>query len=316
MPPPSEVAVFYDRLQTVAARLRGSILDHIMTTSIDQALQRGAARLRENQDEAPSDSDTLDAAVLLCAVLGCTRVHLIAHGDAVLDGDASRRFEDLIERRAAGEPVAYLLGQREFWSLALTVTPDTLIPRPDTETLVQAALDWLPEAGPAQRIVDLGTGSGAIALALAVERPRATIVATDRSERSLQVAQRNGAMHAPGRVTWHQGSWFDALPGFERFSMIVSNPPYVNDDDPHLDRGDVRFEPRSALTAGRDGLNDLRVIVAQASKYLDAGGALLVEHGADQGDAVAALFADAGFRQVEGVLDLAGKTRVTRGRWL
>ncbi len=285
-----------------------------MTTSIDQALTRGAARLYAG--ETPPGSGRLDAALLLCAVLRCTRTHLIAHSEALLDSADDERFSALIERRARGEPVAYLLGQREFWSLPLAVTPATLIPRPDTETLVQAALDWLPDNQTPARLLDLGTGSGAIALALAAERPRAEIVASDRSAEALDVARRNGDSLAPDRVTWLMGDWFAALAATERFAMIVSNPPYVNDDDPHLGRGDVRFEPRTALTAGTDGLDDLRQIVAQSPAYLQRDGALLVEHGADQGDAVARLFDQAGFSRIEGVRDLAGKTRVTRGRLL
>lgn len=263
--------------------------------------------------DASSRIDPADASLLLAHALGRTRGWLYAHGDEVPDPAALQRFQALVARRLGGEPVAYLTGKRGFWTFELEVTPDTLIPRPETERLVELALERLPVGVPA-RIADLGTGSGAIALALALERPRARVVATDASAAALAVAQRNATVLGAGNVVFHQGSWFEPLAG-ERFDLVASNPPYVAHGDPHLARGDLRFEPPAALASGADGLDDLRAIVRAAPAHLLPGGWLLLEHGFDQGGAVRALLHAAGFTDVATALDLEDRERTSLGRW-
>jgi release factor glutamine methyltransferase len=254
-----------------------------------------------------------DARVLLAHVLGVDRAWLIAHAtDAVRPADVDAFFA-LARRRRDGEPVAYLTGMREFRSLALAVDRSVLIPRPETETLVERALDALPRER-ATRVLDLGTGSGAIALAIARERPLADVCATDRSAAALAVARANAARLAVANVRWLESDWYAALPDGERFDLIASNPPYVAEGDPHLAEGDLPFEPRGALVAGRDGLDALRVIVAGAPRRLAAGGLLVVEHGYDQAEAVRELLAGAGLRAFESLRDLAGIPRVAAAR--
>ena len=262
---------------------------------------------------ARSRIDPAEALLLLAHVLGKSAAWLYAHGDArVGDGDA-RGFNDLVARRQAGEPVAYLTGRRGFWSLDLAVGPGILIPRPETERLVELALDRLPPGRPA-RLLDLGTGSGAIALALARERPAAQVTATDASAEALEVARRNAVEHDLANVRFAHGDWYVPVAG-ERFDLIASNPPYIAAGDAHLAQGDLRFEPASALASGGDGLDALRVIAAGAPAHLAPGGWLLVEHGYAQGAAVRALFARAGLEAVETVRDLEDRDRVTVGFW-
>lgn len=259
-----------------------------------------------------SASPKLDADVLIAHVLGCSRTWLIAHADDELSVDTVAAVQTLLARRAAGEPVAYLVGQREFWSLPLTVAPSTLIPRPDTERLVELALERIP-AAQACRVLDLGTGTGAIALALKQERPQAEVVAVEREPAALALAARNAESLGLALVL-HQGNWFAPLPG-QRFHVIVSNPPYIAADDIHLSQGDVRFEPRSALVAGADGLDDIRIVVREAPAHLFPGGWLLFEHGYDQGAAVRALLQMRGFAEVSTWTDLGGQERVSGGCW-
>jgi release factor glutamine methyltransferase len=262
---------------------------------------------------ATSDSARLDAELLLAHVLGRSRNALHVQASDVVDTSARDTFSALVRRRADGEPVAYLVGQRGFWTFDLDVTPDVLVPRPETERLVEWALSCIPGNGEGTRALDLGTGSGAIANARAVERGRATLVATDRSGAALSIARANAARLCPDRIAFLEGRWYDALgPDEAPFDLIVSNPPYVADGDPHLPA--LAFEPRVALTAGADGLADLRTIVAGAPARLQAGGRLLVEHGYDQGAAVRALFADAGLREIETRRDFGNQERVTGGR--
>ncbi|WP_281273252.1 peptide chain release factor N(5)-glutamine methyltransferase [Solilutibacter pythonis] len=253
-----------------------------------------------------------DAEHLLLHVLGKSRGWLFAHGEDDMAAPQAAAFTALAQRRAAGEPVAYLTGRRGFWTLELAVTPATLIPRPETECLVELALERIAAEADA-RIADLGTGSGAIGLALAVERPRARIVATDSSAGALEVAVENARTQRILNIEFRRGAWFAPLIG-ERFDLIVSNPPYIEAGDPHLGEGDLRFEPASALAAGVDGLDDLRVIVREAPAHLAAGGWLLVEHGWHQGEAVRALFAAAGFGDIDTMRDLEQRDRVTLGR--
>ena len=256
--------------------------------------------------------DPADAALLLAHVLQRSRGWLYAHGDAAAPVAACAQFEALVARRIAGEPVAYLTGSRGFWSLELQVSPDTLSPRPETERLVELALERLPP-GPPLRVADLGTGSGAIALALALERPRASVLATDTSPAALAIARRNAVALGAGNVEFRQGHWFEPLAG-ERFDLVASNPPYVAMGDPHLAQGDLRFEPASALSSGVDGLDDIRTIVRDAPAHLVAGGWLLLEHGLDQGAAVRQLLLQAGFAEATTARDLEDRERVTLGR--
>lgn len=259
------------------------------------------------------DEARLEAEVLLLHVLGRPRAWLYAHADDELPPPQREAFDRLVQRRCAGEPVAYLTGTREFWSLALRVTGATLIPRADTERLVELALERLPSATPL-RVADLGTGSGAIALALASERPQTKVVATDVSAAALAVARQNAESNKISNVEFAEGHWFAAI-AQQRFDLIVSNPPYIAAGDAHLQRGDLRFEPYSALAAGADGLDDIRAIAAAAGAYLHNGAWLLLEHGFDQGGAVRALLGAAGFANVATWQDLGGLDRVSGGRW-
>jgi len=256
--------------------------------------------------------DSGDAELLLAHVLGRSRSWLYAHGDAELEADAAARFQALLARRRAGEPVAYLTGHRGFWQFDLQVDPATLIPRPDTELLVELALKRMPADRPL-RVADLGTGSGAVALALAHERPRAAVIATDASTGALAVAEANARSLGLGNVQFRHGDWFAPLAG-ETFDLVASNPPYIADDDAHLDQGDLRFEPRSALASGADGLDAIRRIVADAPGHLLPGGWLLLEHGWEQGEAVRALLAAAGLDEVDTARDLEHRDRVSFGR--
>lgn len=256
-------------------------------------------------------SARLEAEVLLAHALDTPRARLHAWPEEPVPAKRAARFRELVARRAGGEPVAYLTGTREFWSLALEVTRETLIPRPETERLVEVALGLIAADRPVA-VADLGTGSGAVAAAIARERPRARIVATDISAEALAVAARNLRRLGIGNVRLRRGDWLEALAG-ERFTLIVCNPPYVASHDPHLASGDVRFEPTLALEAGDDGLTAIRRIVASAAAHLAPGAALVLEHGHDQGPAVRDLFLRHGYRDVRGHTDLGGNDRVVVG---
>ena len=260
-------------------------------------------------DEPPSAR--LDAELLLAHALNKARTRLRAWPEDTVSAEQAARYRDLIARRADGEPVAYLTGRREFWSLSLDVTPQTLIPRPETERLVEVALAMIAH-GEALTVADLGTGSGAVAAAIASERPQCHVIATDACPRALAVAQGNLLRLGIDNVTLRQGNWCEAL-GEQRCAIIVSNPPYVASGDPHLSLGDVRFEPRQALSAGQDGLDAIRTITETARAHLLPGAALLVEHGHDQGAAVQSLFRRHGYENVRGYEDLAGNDRVVGG---
>jgi release factor glutamine methyltransferase len=263
--------------------------------------------------QASERVEMADARPLLAHALGKPVSWLYAHGDEPIEASALRRFQSLLEARESGRPVAYLIGRRGFWTLDLAVTADTLIPRPETELLVELALQRLPVALPL-RVADLGTGSGAIALAIAKERPQCSVVATDASAAALRVARGNAGDHAIANVQFREGSWFAPLTG-ERFDLIASNPPYIAEGDAHLAQGDLRFEPAAALSSGSDGLDDIREIVADACEFLRPDGWLLLEHGFDQGAAIRQLFAAAGFVEVATERDLESRDRVTLGRW-
>lgn len=275
--------------------------------SVAAASAWGAARLAGERAEAER---------LLAALLGHGRAWLLAHGEHPLGAPQRQAYAGWIARRAAGEPYAYLVGEREFWSLTLQVTPDVLVPRPETELLIERALALLATASgapAAARVADLGTGSGAIALALARERPDWRVTATDRSPAALAVAEGNAQRLGLDRVRFLQGDWFAPLAG-ERFELIASNPPYVAEGDPALADPALRHEPRGALASGPDGLDDIRRLVAGAPAHLVDGGWLLLEHGAGQGEAVQALFASQGWTQVRCHVDLAGLPRASEAR--
>ncbi|TBV16182.1 peptide chain release factor N(5)-glutamine methyltransferase [Stutzerimonas kirkiae] len=268
--------------------------------------------LLDQADLPDSPSARLDAQWLLAAVLGKPVSYLRTWPEREVSAAQAERYAACLARRRRGEPVAYILGRQGFWSLELEVAPHTLIPRPDSELLVETALQALPR-GP-QRLLDLGSGSGALALALASERPAWQVLGVDRVEEAVALALRNRQRLGLENADFRLGHWFSALAG-QRFQLILSNPPYIRADDVHLQRGDVRFEPASALVSGADGLDDIRCIVQAAPEYLDAGGWLLLEHGYDQAEAVRALLRARGFVAVDSLRDLAGHERVSRGRW-
>ncbi len=258
-----------------------------------------------------SESPSADADCLLCAVLGCSRTWLRTWPEHPLTPEQWQQLVLLAERRRQGEPVAHLIGEREFWSLPLKVSADTLIPRPDTEVLVEQALVHLP-AG-AHAVLDLGTGTGAIALALKQEHPELRLVAVDRIAAACELAREN-SLRLGLEIEVREGSWFAPLLN-ERFDLILSNPPYIDGEDPHLAQGDVRFEPSSALVAAEAGFADLAHIIAQAPAYLLDSGWLLLEHGWLQGERVRERFLARGFTQVTTVRDYGGQERVTLGQW-
>lgn len=257
--------------------------------------------------------EVTDARILLRRVLHCNAAHLVAHPETRLEEAEWEEFRHFVSRRESGEPVAYLIGEREFFGYSLMVTPAVLIPRPETELLVELAVAHFGDR-PNTRVLDLGTGSGAIAIALAKELPGADLTAVDRSREALLVAMANAARQRVS-VSFVVSDWFSALAG-DRFQLIVANPPYVAASDPHLGEGDVRFEPQTALVSGPEGLDDIAGIAADAPHHLDTGGWLFVEHGYDQAFRVRGLLADAGFTAISSWRDLAGIERVSGGQWL
>jgi len=273
------------------------------------------ATLRETLARLQCDGlERIDAQMLLLLALQRSphdRAWLLAHDGDALDTDAALRLDALVQRRQRGEPMAYLRGDQEFFGLTLQVDARVLVPRPDTETLVVWALDVLDAMPAPARVLDLGTGSGAIALAIQARRPATAVTATDASEAALAVAQGN-AERLGLEVNFHAGHWFAAVPG-ERFDLVVSNPPYIAEGDPHLPA--LGHEPGTALTAGADGLDDIRAITTGAPQALRPGGWLLLEHGHDQASAVRALLRGAGFGQVTSRTDLAGIARCSGGQW-
>ena len=307
------------------------------TQSIKYILHTAAALL--STEEAK-----LESQLLLQHVLNVNRAWLIAHEDDAIEANIHAVFEALLKRRLGGEPMAYILGSREFYGLDLLVTPDTLIPRPDTETLVEAALAKTPLSESTQnlsfrrksessgveqddnkaldsdfrrnddlKVLDLGTGTGAIALAIAKNRPQASITAVDASEATLEVAKKNALYLSINNVEFVLSNWFENLSN-QRFDVIVSNPPYIEEYDAHLTQGDLRFEPMSALASGEDGLDDIRRIIGDCLIYLKPQGWLMLEHGYNQAEQVADLMADAGLTNIETIKDLGNNDRVTLGK--
>lgn len=273
--------------------------------SIHTMLQTAVSQLK-------SDEAKLEAQLLLQHLLHVNRAWLIAHQHDVVDDKVLADFEALLRRRIVGEPIAYILGRREFYGLDLFVTPDTLIPRPDTETLVETALARI-QNNANQTIVDLGTGTGAIALAIAKHRPQALVIAVDISKAALNIANKNADNLQITNVQFVLSHWFDEL-SQRRFDVIVSNPPYIEENDAHLSQGDLRFEPKSALTSGEDGLNDIRMIIENSLVHLQPQGWLMLEHGFNQAEKVADLMSNAGLVSIETFKDFGGNNRVTIGK--
>lgn len=311
-----------------------------MTKTVRQALVEAQTQITKQLNLDPSEA-RLEAQLLLQSTLKVNRAWLISHENDALQDSNDADFQVLLTRRSAGEPMAYILGYREFYGLDLLVTPDTLIPRPDTETLVEAALGKIPQSDTTQNlsfrqnsessggeqngqkaldsdfrrndelsVLDLGTGTGAIALAIAKNRPLANVMAVDASEAALKIAKKNAQNLAIPNVQFVLSNWFDELTG-EKFDVIVSNPPYIVQDDVHLTQGDLRFEPISALASGVDGLNDIRRIIDNCLIYLKPQGWLMLEHGYNQAVLVADLMAHAGLTNIATIKDLGGNNRVT-----
>lgn len=258
-----------------------------------------------------SDSARLDAEVLLAHCLQKNRTWLMTWPEKELSDTQLKQFQALLEQRIHGSPIAHITASREFWSLPLKVTPDTLIPRPETELMIEVILQQYPQTEGIQ-LADLGTGSGAIALALASEKPDWGIIATDRSPAALKIARENASQLQLNNIQFLEGSWFTPLADMH-FDIIASNPPYIPEQDPHLEQGDVRFEPRSALASGSDGLDDIRLLCQQAQHYLHPNGLLIIEHGYDQKDDLYDIFMNSGYKNIQQHHDLAGQPRLTSG---
>ncbi|MBY7811587.1 peptide chain release factor N(5)-glutamine methyltransferase [Vibrio fluvialis] len=280
-----------------------------MSLTIEAVLKAATLQLTQSGSDSPS----LDAAVLLCHALDKPRSYLLTWPDKVLDAPIQAMFDALLQRRITGEPVAYIIGEREFWSLPLKVSPSTLIPRPDTERLVEVALEKAQTLE--GDILDLGTGTGAIALALASELPHRRVVGIDLRDEAQQLATDNANRLHITNVTFLQGSWFEPLSRGTKFALIVSNPPYIEENDPHLVQGDVRFEPKTALVAADNGLADIKHISDAGRDYLQNGGWLAFEHGYDQGASVRTIMQALGYQQVVTEQDYAGNDRVTLGQY-
>lgn len=296
----------------------GLINSKIMTTgpTISESLQSAEQKLC-----SVSDNARLDAEILLSQTLDCTRTYLRTWPQHTLTFGQYDQFLNLLRRRSQGEPIAYITGKRDFWDMTLQVSPDTLIPRPETEHLVEMALEKIPQDSQ-WHIADLGTGCGAIALAIAKERAHCKLTATDASPGALIVAQYNARNLGVNNVTFVEGHWLEPFSNQnkgeqdrQQFEMIISNPPYIHPDDPHLGRGDLRFEPMQALRSMPDGLSDIRTIAETARKYLVSPGWLILEHGYDQGPLVKEILNALGYSQISTIEDLAKNDRVTIGKW-
>jgi len=277
--------------------------------SLADALTRATAELAGSSDTA-----ALDAEVLLTHLIGRDRAFLRAWPEQPLNPEQSDAYQKLVSLRREGWPIAYLTGEREFWSRSFKVAPGVLIPRPATELLIEIALDQLPVRGRVD-VLDLGTGSGIIAITLAVERPNASVTAIDSSRKALQIAESNAFRLGIKNLRLTEGNWCEPLSRDERFHLIVSNPPYIAEGDPHLAQGDLRYEPAAALASGPEGLDALRAIVSAARLHLEPGGVLLLEHGYDQTDVLATLLSTQGYRHITHHRDLQGHRRATMARY-
>ena len=267
--------------------------------------------IEAEQDMNCSSSARLDAELLLCDVMQFNRSKIYSHPDQLIAGEKLTLFKSLIEQRSQGYPVAHLIGKKEFWSLELAINEDTLIPRPETELLVETALKLVPDDAE-YNILDLGTGSGAIAIAIASERPHSNLLATDINTNALAIAKKNAAFHELTNIQFLVSDWYKNIPP-QTFDLIVSNPPYIKQDDEHLSQGDVRFEPKLALVAGTDGMQAINIILELANIYLSSKAHLLIEHGYDQKELVRNSFLINGLKQIATVQDLSGQDRITYG---
>jgi len=276
-------------------------------SSISESIIWGATKL-----QPVSASATLDTEVLLCWILHKERSYLRTWPEKILSTSQISAFKNLLNQRADGIPIAYLTGQREFWSREFKVTPEVLIPRPDTELLIETSLNLLSKI-PAPKILDLGTGSGVIAITLALELPYVQILAVDKSTAALNIAQENANIHICNNIEFQISSWFQSI-ATQKFDLIVSNPPYIAATDPHLQTGDLRFEPQTALIAGTTGLDDIKEIVSNSAQYLTCNGWLLIEHGCTQKSAVQTLFQQYGYQNIQTYQDLSLLPRVTVGQ--
>ncbi|WP_440873777.1 peptide chain release factor N(5)-glutamine methyltransferase [Thalassotalea sp. PLHSN55] len=290
-----------------------------MATSVNNLSGLNLAQLvelGENFLQQSSDSAKLDAQVLLCFVLEKQPSYLLTWPEKKLNAEQYQQFQQLLVRRKASEPVAYLTGQKEFWSLMFEVSPATLIPRPDTETLIELVLALVEQEKLANgRLLDLGTGTGAIALALASELPNWQVDAVDYSDDAVALAKRNAKRLVLSQVSVYQSDWFKQVPSDKRFDIIVSNPPYIDEDDHHLNQGDVQFEPKSALVAQQNGLADIVEIAASARSQFNSAGHLFLEHGFEQGLAVRQILTELGYQQVKTHQDLSGNDRITSAKF-
>ena len=259
-----------------------------------------------------SESARLDAEILFCDVMQFDRSRIYSHPEQIVPDDKLVLFQSLIEQRQQGRPIAHLTGKKEFWSLEFAINEDTLIPRPETELLVETALQMIPDDA-TFNILDLGTGSGAIAIAIASERPSCKILATDINTNTLAMAKKNAETHQLGNIQFYLSNWYQNIPSQE-FDLIVSNPPYIRQDDEHLSQGDVRFEPELALVAGADGMQAINMILEDASQYLASDAYLLIEHGYDQKQLVQEAFLKHDFKQLKTFHDLSGQDRMTYGQ--
>lgn len=280
-----------------------------MPYTITQTLQRATEQLRTSSDTARIDSE-----ILLTFVLNENRTYLFTWPEKVITEKQNEYFSELLLRRIHGEPIAYIVGEQEFWSMPLKVTPDTLIPRPETELLVELALQQIPIDN-VQNILDLGTGSGAIALAIAKERPLSGVTGIDRSKQALIIAEENAQNLNIKNAHFQHGHWFRELTPGQQYDVIISNPPYIASQDPHLSKGDVRFEPGSALSSGIDGLDDIHEIAEHARQFLKTGGWLFLEHGYDQSKAITERLSTLNYKNITDHNDLAGLPRVIAAQY-
>ncbi len=258
-----------------------------------------------------SDSARLDAEILFCDVMQFDRSRIYSHPEQIVPEDKSALFQSLLEQRQLGHPIAHLTGKKEFWSLELAINEDTLIPRPETELLVETALQIIPEDA-VFNIMDLGTGSGAIAIAIASERPDCKIVATDINTNALAIAAKNAETHQIENIQFFISDWYQNIP-LQAFDLIVSNPPYIKQEDEHLSQGDVRFEPELALVSGADGMQAINIVLENAKRYLASDAYLLIEHGYDQKPLVQEAFLKHDFKRIKTFQDLSGQDRITLG---
>ncbi len=280
-----------------------------MTASIATLIAEGAQRL-----DGHSEQPALEAEILLSHVTGKSRTHFRAFAETEVAAPETLTYRSLVEQRRSGQPIAYLTGVREFWSLPFAVTPDVLIPRPETELLVEIALAWIRTLS-APDLLDLGTGSGAIPISIAKERPDAHLTAVDLCPKALAVAQKNAVQLGTPKIRFLIGNWLNAIPEAAQFDLIVSNPPYIADEDTHLYSGDLRYEPRSALTSGPDGLDAIRTIAQAARAHIKPGGGIVLEHGFDQAAAVREILAHLGYDAIETREDLQRHPRITMARY-